>query len=382
MKKEMSMVSLFEQFLADTYKGKRRKLTGERILPQSAKNYGNVLSLLKAYEAYVGNPLMLKTGINRNTRQLLAQRKQWKNFYRKLSDYLFYERNCFDNYAGTIFKILKCFFRYIRNEKMIPINEFYESFYVRKENVRIITLLPERLYFLIANEAFKKMLFPRLNRCREAFIFGCTTALRFSDLMNLKVRDVEKRGDSYFLYYRSLKTDTPAYVKLPPFAVEIFNKHARGKTATSRVFPRISVGRFNTNIRNLGTLAGWTEPIGKFRSKDGEQIEIKIPECRKGGIRLSKKMAASNDVTDALAARKKNFKGEKLFRFCDLMTSHVMRRTGITVLLMLGMPEILVRKISGHTANSKSFFRYVDYAQSFITDEIEKAHGKLMSQFV
>jgi hypothetical protein len=54
-----------------------------------------------------------------------------------------------------------------------------------------------------------------------------------------------------------------------------------------------------------------------------------------------------------------------------------MRRTGITVLLMLGMPEYLVRKISGHSAHSKSFFRYVNFAQSYITDEISKVHLQL-----
>ncbi|MBD0288071.1 MAG: hypothetical protein ICV79_21995 [Flavisolibacter sp.] len=58
-----------------------------------------------------------------------------------------------------------------------------------------------------------------------------------------------------------------------------------------------------------------------------------------------------------------------------------MRKTGITVLLMLGMPEYLVRKISGHASHSKEFFRYVNFAQSYITDELDKAHQKLLSLY-
>jgi hypothetical protein len=58
-----------------------------------------------------------------------------------------------------------------------------------------------------------------------------------------------------------------------------------------------------------------------------------------------------------------------------------MRRTGITVLLMLGMQEYLVRKISGHAAHSKEFFRYVHVAQSHLTDEIDKAHQKLIALY-
>ena len=66
-------------------------------------------------------------------------------------------------------------------------------------------------------------------------------------------------------------------------------------------------------------------------------------------------------------------------RFCDKMSSHMMRRTAITTLLILGMPEHLVRKISGHSHASGSFNRYVHYAQAFIDKEIDKVHDKLQS---
>ena len=46
-------------------------------------------------------------------------------------------------------------------------------------------------------------------------------------------------------------------------------------------------------------------------------------------------------------------------------------------MLILGMPEHLVRKVSGHTAASRSFNRYVHYAQSYMDKEIQKVHDKL-----
>ena len=51
-----------------------------------------------------------------------------------------------------------------------------------------------------------------------------------------------------------------------------------------------------------------------------------------------------------------------------------MRRSCITIMLTSGMPEYVVRKISGHTSDSKSFFRYVNLAQSLMDREIEKMH--------
>jgi integrase len=57
----------------------------------------------------------------------------------------------------------------------------------------------------------------------------------------------------------------------------------------------------------------------------------------------------------------------------------MMRRTAITTMLILGMPEHLVRKVSGHSHASSSFNRYVHYAQSYMDKEISKVHDKLES---
>jgi len=49
-----------------------------------------------------------------------------------------------------------------------------------------------------------------------------------------------------------------------------------------------------------------------------------------------------------------------------------MRRTAITTMLSLGVPEAVVRKISGHAPGSKEFYRYVQWAQSYQDAETEK----------
>ena len=55
----------------------------------------------------------------------------------------------------------------------------------------------------------------------------------------------------------------------------------------------------------------------------------------------------------------------------------MIRRADITTLLILVMPEHLVRKVSGHSHASNSFNRYVHYAQVYIDKEIDKLHSKL-----
>ncbi len=350
MVKELLFVPLFETFIKETANGKRRKLNGERVKPQTVANYNSVLKLLLEYEAFCGAPVRIKTNIRNNLRAIRQERNYWKTFYRKFSDFIYREKGYYDNFSGFVFKTIKSAFWYLKNEKCLAMQEFYESFYVRNENINIITLLPEQLCFLILDKTFEARLSRRLRISKDMFVFGCTAALRYSDLMNICVKDIEEHSGSSFLRFKSVKTGTDVTIKLPDFACAIFKKYATRKKPRQKLFSPISLFRFNKNIKSIGQLAGWTNSVGKYRSQNGEQKEIK-------------------DVTG------------KLFRFCDLLSSHVMRRTGITVLLMLEMPEYLVRKISGHTASSASFFRYVNFAQSYITTEIDKAHEKLLSLY-
>jgi hypothetical protein len=46
-------------------------------------------------------------------------------------------------------------------------------------------------------------------------------------------------------------------------------------------------------------------------------------------------------------------------------------------MLNLGMPEHIVRKISGHAANSREFYRYVQLAQQVIDAESEKVFEQI-----
>ncbi len=347
MSRDVLMAPLFEKFIKETRRGKRRKPNGERMKIGTVKNYEEVLKKLKAFEAYKGVPIRIKVNIKNNRREILQERDYWKRFYNDYSDYLFKHR-CFDNYVGNNFRILKCFFRYLKNEQYLRIYDYYENFYVRRDNIRIITLLPERFCFLVMDEDFHRQLPVWLRRAKDMLVFGCVCALRYYDLTHLKVKDIEQDGDKYFLYIRSCKTDTPVHIKLPLFAINIYKRYSRRKRAGDKLFPFATLHRYNVYLRRIARLAGWTELIGKVRTRNGEPIEL-----------LNKQ--------------------HRYYRFCDLVTSHIMRRTGITILLMLEMPEYLVRKISGHAADSKSFYRYVNFAQSYITDEIDKAHNKLLA---
>ena len=56
-----------------------------------------------------------------------------------------------------------------------------------------------------------------------------------------------------------------------------------------------------------------------------------------------------------------------------------MRRSAITVMLSLGVPEQVIRKISGHATGGKEFFKYVAVAQTYQDKETEKLFERMKS---
>ena len=126
--------------------------------------------------------------------------------------------------------------------------------------------------------------------------------------------------------------------------VKRFKEAAKGRKT---IFPPIPRTRFNDHLKLITEAADWTGEVGKLRTKRGVAVEAVF--------------AQSN----------------KKYRFCDLVSSHIMRRTAITTMLMLGMKEHVVKQISGHSNDSKSFYRYVNLVQSYMDNEMDAVFNKL-----
>ena len=343
MKKITALVPLFTQFIKDSETGKRVKKNGERIKTDSIANYRYVFQNLIRFSEKAKFELRICDASKLDKREYKSEKAYWKKFYKKFTEFL-YSSGCHDNYVGANVKVLRTFFNYLKNDRDFATGDFQRLFYVRKEEIDILVLSTSQLRFLIHDQDFHTSLPDSLQRVKDIFVFGCTTGLRYSDIFSLTTKNFEKDGNVWYLKIRSQKTKTFSLTKLPDYAVKIFEKYQSSK-ASEPVFKNISLFNFNKKLKELGEKAGFTAPIEVSREKQGKVSK------------LPKQKSAP--------------------RFCDKMSSHMMRRTAITTLLTLGMPEHLVRKVSGHTNASKSFNRYVHYAQSYVDREIEKVYKAL-----
>jgi integrase len=346
-KKELSFFDLYDKFLKDSTSGKRLQPNGKKITEGTIANYTYTKKLLQKFCLEKKFELRLRTIKTLTQRQMHTEKNYWAKFYKKFTEYLYNDCSCFDNYVGANIKNIRTFFGYLNKTLLLNVGDFHLQFYVRKEEIAIVTLLPEELNFLIYDKAFEGSLDKKFKKVKDVFVFGCTVALRFSDLLGLKKSNLRIVNNNWYLLVRSKKTSVDTQISLPDYAIEILKKYPKIKGGY--LLPRYNITNLNIYVKQLTEKAGLTHNIGKTRGRRGD----------------NKVIAKDTD------------KKKATYRFCDLVTTHTMRRTAITTMLCLGMPEQLVRKISGHSPMSKEFFRYVSLAQAYQDKETAMVFDKL-----
>jgi len=278
-------------------------------------------------------------------RTLQAEKNYWTRFFHQFSGFLYKDKGYYDHYTSGVFKILKTFFNYLQVEKGYVVGNYHKTFRIPLQQPAPVVLQPWQLQFLICNKEFEASLTPSLKRARDIFIVGCTVALRFSDLMTLKKSNLVQTGNETSLNLFTQKTGTEIRIPLPGYVLEIItrNKRKSGKY----ILPRLSSSNMNLQIKKLIRQAGWNHTLPKNISCRGKMQEIKS-------------------------------KTGNTWQFYQHITAHTMRRTAITTLLMMGVPENIVRKISGHAPASKEFYKYVSIAQEYLDQEVKNAYERLI----
>lgn len=270
--KEYSFFDLYHKFVKDCNTGRRLQSNGKKIAEGTIKNYCSTRKLLQNFCNEKKFKLRLYNVGQFGQRKLLTEKNYWTKFYKKFTDYLYQDCGNFDNYAGFNVKNIRTFFGYLNKQLLLNVGEFYKQFYVRKDEVEIVVLLPEELNFFIYDKAFEEKLTPQLKKVKDVFVFGCTVALRFSDLNNLKKTNIHVAGDHWYLTVRSKKTLTDTRICLPDYAVNILVKYKR--INGDFLLPRFNIVNMNLYLKKLFDNAGFTNDNRKVRNRRGVMNEI------------------------------------------------------------------------------------------------------------
>ena len=343
--KQLPLLPEFKKFIIASKSGRRVMPSGKKIRPGTIEQYECVYKLLQQYQLSQHQPMRITLLHRSSLRTIRKEKNYWSRFFKNFAAFLYKQKQCFDFYVQGVFKIIRTFFNYLSLEKSQPVGEFHKQFRIPAETLSPIILSPAQLRFLITDRAFEESLPISLQRTKDIFVFGCTVALRHQDLMGLKKEHIRFSGQSACLVLHTQKTGAAVNIPLPAYAMHIYNKY--NKQAGRYVLPRLSGSNLNLQIKELIMRAGWNHILPKIRHRQGVPVEIK------------------------------NNRKESM-RFYEQITVHTMRRTAITTLLLLGVDESSVRRISGHAAGSKEFYKYVGLVQDILNEKVKAAHEKLL----
>ncbi len=250
-------------------------------------------------------------------------------FFERFQEYLMWDMELSDNTVAKYIKTLKTFTKFYIGRKQI---EYFDVSQVKsneKEGSIFVLTLKQVTHLQsmeIKNEAQAN--------ARDVFCFMCWTGQRYSDILNIKNEDIRTINGSMVWEFVTTKTDEKITVPLVEQAIQVLNKYDDFITP----LPVISNQKMNKHLKIIGKLADFDESVSVMLYYDGRKQETIVP-------------------------------------FYEILTTHVARKSYITNSLTLGIPERVVREVSGHK-DEKSFKRYVNLAESYKNQVIQDAFSK------
>jgi integrase len=343
---QYDFLELFNEFIKDSEKGIRVQKNGKEISRQSIEQYYYIAKYLKDFSKKKYFKLVVYNVANKSEQQLSSIKKYYADFYHYYTEYLYRDRKYFDNTVGSNIKVVRAFFNYLDEVRGVNVGSYHRSFFVRKEEIPVLVIEPEQLNYLIKDKTLEETLSPKEQRAKDYFVVGSTFALRLSDLKRVTWDNIVFENGANYLLVVSKKTGSTTKVLIPDYCIEIFERYSKEHKT---LLPPTNSNELNQLLRQVGKKCNWNKPIIKTRERRGKVVVIYKDE-----------------------------KNETNFELSDLITMHCARRTAITTLLRLGVPEHVVKTISGHSPNSTSFHKYVEVAESYKNQQFSNAIDKLL----
>lgn len=242
-------------------------------------------------------------------------------------------------YNDSILKHLSYFKQFITwcQKRHYAIHEDYFTFEPRlqkaKKAVRYLTVDElNTIYELDLSNDFQ------LERTRDFFVFQCYTALRYSDISQLRHNNIyQKENGDYYIELLTEKDEDRIGFKLASRAVDIYQKYKDMILESDRVFPVLSNQKYNTYLKKLGKTAQLQGEWIDYEFKLSERIEVRIPK--------------------------------------ENLSTHTARRTFVVMAYNEGIPLEQIAMITSHSdvSKMKPYYTVLTKTTDKVIDAIDKA---------
>ena len=184
----------------------------------------------------------------------------------------------YNDKIAKVLSMLKEFLKYA-NQKNYPVNkEFFEyepTLPQSKKAVRYLTT--EELKTIISLELEQG---GSMDMTRDFFVFQCFTALRYSDIKQLKHDNIRDVGEGkYEIDILTKKDKDRIPFPLSKVATRIYEKYKDNLYDNGVVFPVISNQKYNDHLKELGKLAQLQGEWIDYQYKLDKVEEVKTPKA-------------------------------------------------------------------------------------------------------
>lgn len=203
-----------------------------------------------------------------------------------------------------------------------------------------VFLDPEDVKIIFANHKIRERLKDRNKFYFDFALVALTTALRKKDILSLKPTDFRIVAGKFFVTNKNNKTSTDTLAQVPEFVYNIVQD----------------------NVQKTGNV------LGTCQQNFIDCISVSLPHV----FNQPELSSLQRDYTINIINPDGKTQRQKTKRLYELITPHVLRRSAITTMLVSGVDEGTVKKMSGHVRDSEAFNVYVGHVQSHFEKEGNK----------
>jgi integrase len=239
---------------------------------------------------------------------------------------------------NTVVKYLRSlreFLNWCKDEK----RQYYTgstSFEGLKENeINVIYLTLDEIQHLQQ----KEMPNQTLENVKDVFLFGCFTGMRYGDIFKLRKSNVLWDKDIIRFYITKGGKTIWQDVPLVEQSINILKRYKN--IPGDKALPVVSNQKQNEFLKKVMQIAGFNE-----------------------GVTIAEKQGNGKII-------------EKEYKRWELITCHTSRKSYITFAIENGMPELVIKSITGHSKNSRAFSRYYEISGEKKSKEMKKIFGNL-----
>lgn len=321
----MKLTTTLIQIRKQIYNGQLTKSNGRSYSEASKNHYNKVMNIVL--------PLMddfeveeMDVYRNTETKSRLKTRKLMGDWIMNIRQKL--REN--GNTAGTenvYVGVIKWYFGRIEQEYAMRIDTTDPRWTALDNPVKMMVPETDRMVNLLKNPPVFQT--ESQEKAYRYIVAGMITSARYKDLSDWTTVNLVKNGKETYLVYNPHKTPTKSIeFRLIPRLSEVFS-------SKGYLLPRIAYTTLRRSIKEVMKLAGFNEEVQKVRYI-GELRHVDMKEV------------------------------------WELYGCHRFRAGAITSMLSQGLSESEVKSFSGHSGNSKSFERYVEFSRKQKDDAIDR----------